>query len=259
METTTRLRIVLTGAAGNLGRKLRAHWNGRHDVEGMDVDTRGDQTITQADLTRFDAGWAARFGGRDVIVHCAANGSPAQDWSEAQRNIIGTFNVLEAARAGGVRRVVFISSNHVMGAYQDQPEPHTLTTALPPRPGAAWRRHDGQPVTSHDYGMGKLCGEEIARSFAATHRLEAICVRVGWVQPGDNRVEDMPPSMDEWTRLMWLSNGDLCRLLDACVSAPLPERFVIVNGMSANRGMRWDIGGARDAIGYTPRDGYLGR
>ncbi len=105
----------------------------------------------------------------------------------------------------------------------------------------------------------KLCGEEIGRCFAETHGLEVVCVRVGWVQAGANRVEDMPASMDDWTRAMWLSNGDLCRLMDACLTAPLKERFLVVNGMSANAGMRWDIDSARAAIGYIPQDGYPGR
>ena len=145
-----------------------------------------------------------------------------------------------------------------MGAYKDQAAPRVLTTSLPPRPGTIWRSGDGGRPTesSLDYGLGKLCGEEIARCFAETHGVEVICVRVGWVQTGANRVEDMPASMDEWTRAMWLSNGDLCRLLDVCVSAPLPRRFLIVNGMSANSGMRWDIDAAREAIGYVPRDSY---
>ena len=106
----TKLRIVLTGATGNLGSKLRTHWRGRHDVEGIDRQARGDAAIVEADLTRDNARWAARFAGAEVVVHCAANGSPAQSWDEAQRNVLGTFNVFEAARAARVRRVVFISS-----------------------------------------------------------------------------------------------------------------------------------------------------
>lgn len=255
MTTDGQRKIVLTGAAGNLGRKLRAQWHGRHDVLAIDSQARGDDGVVTADLTTYDPAWAAQFAGADVVVHCAANGAPAQAWSEGQRNIRGAFNVFEAARAGQVRRVVFISSNHVMGGYKDLPSPPLLTTTLPPRPGADWRHHDGHTSSSLSYGLGKLCGEEIGRCFAETHRLEVIAVRVGWVQAGANRVDDMPADMDEWTRLMWLSNGDLCRLLDACVSAPLRERFLIVNGMSANHGMRWDVDQARQAIGYVPEDG----
>jgi NAD+ dependent glucose-6-phosphate dehydrogenase len=252
----TKLRIVLTGATGNLGRKLDQHWRGQHDVLGIDLDTRGDEAVVGADLSVYDPRWAARLVAADVVVHGAANGSPSQDWEAGQRNIRSTFNVLEAARAGGVRRVVFISSNHVMGGYKDLEAPQQLTTALAPRPGTAWQR-DGRAETSLSYGLGKLCGEEIAHCFAATHGLEVVCVRVGWVQAGENRVADMPAQMDQWTRAMWLSNGDLCRLMDACVGAPLPERFLIVNGMSANQGMRWDIASAR-AIGYAPQDSYRG-
>ncbi|HEY2899290.1 MAG TPA: NAD(P)-dependent oxidoreductase [Polyangia bacterium] len=252
------LSIVLTGAAGNLGRKLREHWRGHHHVRAIDIDPRGDQTIMRAELAAGDPVWASVLAGADVVVHCAANGSPTQSWEEGHRNVGVTFNVFEAARMANVRRVVYISSNHVMGGYKDQAEPRLLTAALPPRPGAVWQR-DGRQQTSHSYGLSKLCGEEIARCFADSHGLEVLCVRVGWVQTGDNRVEDMPAHMDDWTRAMWLSNADLCRLLDACVGAALPGRFLIVNGMSANAGMRWDIAAARETIGYVPEDGWPGR
>jgi uronate dehydrogenase len=53
---------------------------------------------------------------------------------------------------------------------------------------------------------------------------------------------------------MWLSNRDFCHLMERCMVADLPERFVVVNGMSANTGMRWDIGATRRLVGYEPAD-----
>jgi len=247
-------KIVLTGAAGNLGRKLRAHWNGRLTVQPIDADPRGDDSILRADLATYDTAWVSALAGADVVVHGAANGSPLQSWEAARRNIQMTFNIFEAARVAQVPRVVFISSNHVMGGYKDLPQPPLITTALPPRPGTSWQHH-GQPATSDNYGLGKLCGEELGRCFAETHGLQVISLRIGWVQAGENRVLDMPANADDWTRAMWLSNTDLCRLLDACVSAPLETRFLILNGMSANQGMRWDLSSARDAVGYVAADG----
>jgi uronate dehydrogenase len=246
--------IVLTGAAGNLGRKLSQHWRERYRVRAIDICAKGDESVTVADLTRRDAGWSSAFAGADAVVHLAANPNPVQSWDEAQRNIQATFNVLLVAKEAEVRRVVYASSNHVMGGYKDEDRPWTLTTDLPPRPGTVWR-FQGQLASSRSYALGKLCGEELGRCCAEECGMAVISVRVGWVQLGQNLPEQMPEDTDEWTRLMWLSNADLCQLFDCCLTAVPYSRCLIVNGMSANRGMRWDIESARRGLGYAPRDG----
>jgi len=103
--------------------------------------------------------------------------------------------------------------------------------------------------------LGKLCSEELGRCYAETYGMTIIAVRIGWVQLGENLPAYMPADTDQWTRLMWLSNTDLCQLFECCLTAPSDLRFLVVNGMSANRGMRWDIDSARQSIGYSPRDG----
>jgi hypothetical protein len=84
-----------------------------------------------------------------------------------------------------------------------------------------------------------------------------VAVRIGWVWRGDNRPSDLPPDREAWFRQMWLSNRDYCRLMERCIVADLQERFVVVNGMSANRGMRWDIETTRLLLGYEPMDNVM--
>ncbi len=79
-------------------------------------------------------------------------------------------------------------------------------------------------------------------------------MRIGWVRPGDNRAEDIPPDRGCWFRLMWLSNRDYCQLMERCLAADPAIRFAVVNGMSANTGMPWDIGATRQLLGYDPQD-----
>jgi uronate dehydrogenase len=79
-------------------------------------------------------------------------------------------------------------------------------------------------------------------------------VRIGWVRPGENRAQDVPVERGPWFRLMWLSNRDLCQLMEKCVTADPAIRFAVVNGMSANTSMRWDIEHARRLVGYEPQD-----
>jgi hypothetical protein len=88
----------------------------------------------------------------------------------------------------------------------------------------------------------------------AAHGLSVLAVRIGWVQPGPNRPEDIPPDRDDWFRLMWLSNRDYCQLMERCIREAPELRFAVVNGMSANTGMRWDLDPTRQLLGYEPQD-----
>ncbi len=246
--------VLITGAAGNLGSKLRRHLQVRYELRLLDLDPRGDASIQQADLSVWSPHWVEQFRGVDVVVHLAADPTAQQTWPKLiAPNVDALVNTFQAAVQAGVRRLVFASSNHVMGGYSDDPEPAVLTTEMHPRPGARYvvrgERRDSTP-----YGSAKLFGERMGKCLAESHSLEVIAVRIGWVQPGENRPQDISPERGDWFRLMWLSNRDYCQLMERCIVAELPERFVVVNGMSYNTGMRWDIEYTRRILGYQPQD-----
>jgi uronate dehydrogenase len=187
-------------------------------------------------------------------VHLAADPTAHQVWEKlVGPNVDAVVNIYEAAASSGVRRVVFASSNHVMGGYQDIADPFRITTDLPPRPGARYVV-GGEKRDSTAYGSAKLFGERVGKCFAETHGIETVAVRIGWVRAGENRARDIPAERGEWFRLMWLSNGDFCRLMERAVAARIPERYVVCNGMSANTGMRWDIDATRRILGYEAQD-----
>jgi uronate dehydrogenase len=247
------LTVLITGAAGNLGGKLRRHLEGRYDLRLLDIDPRGDAAITRADLARWDEGWVNLFRGAESVVHLAADPTAHQTWGKlVGPNIDAVIHVFQAAVRAGVKRVILASSNHVMGGYLADPEPR-LTTELPPRPGAVYVV-EGQTRNSTAYGAAKLFGERLGQCFAEAHRLSVLAVRIGWVRPGANLPQDVPPQRGEWFRMMWLSNRDFCQLMERCLLADASLRFAVVNGMSANTGMRWDIGHTRRLLGYEPQD-----
>ena len=246
--------VLITGAAGNLGGKLRRHLEGRYPLRLLDLDPRGDPAILPADLARWGAAWVDQFRGVDAVVHLAANAVAQQNWpSVVGPNIDGVVHVFEAAARAGVRRLVYASSNHVMGGYKDDPEPTLLTTDLPPRPGTRYVVN-GEERDSTPYGSAKLFGERLGRCFADAHGLSVLAVRIGWVLPGANRPQDVPPGREDWFRLMWLSNRDYCQLMERCLAAEPSLRFAVLNGMSANTGMRWDLAATRRLVGYEPQD-----
>ena len=246
--------VLITGASGNLGAKLRTHLAGRYDLRLLDRDPRGDAAVFPADLSRWDAAWTDQFAGVDAVVHLAADPKADQTWPNLiGPNLDALINVFLAAAAHRVRRIVYASSNHVMGGYQDNPEPARLTSDLPPRPGTRYVA-GGLPRDSTAYAACKLFGERLGKCFAEAHGLSVIAVRIGWVRPGDNRAADIPPERGPWFRLMWLSNRDYCQLMECCLRADAAIRFAIVNGMSANTGMRWDLDATCQVTGYQPQD-----
>jgi NAD+ dependent glucose-6-phosphate dehydrogenase len=246
-------RVLLTGAAGNLGGKLRRHLSSSCDLVLLDRVTGGDPAIVEADLSAWGA-WVDRFAGVETVFHFAADPTAQQTWPAlVGPNVDALVNVFQAALAHRVRRVVYASSNHVMGGYKDVAEPWLLTTELPPLPGTQYVAN-GQQRDSRPYAAAKLFGERLGKCLAEADGVEVVAVRLGWVKPGDNPAGAITPDRGEWFRQMWLSNRDYCQLMERCLLAELPGRFVIVNGMSDNAGMRWDLSEAR-ALGYQPRDG----
>jgi uronate dehydrogenase len=249
-----RKTVLITGAAGNLGGKLRRHLEGRYDLCLLDKEPGGDPDIHQADLAQWDPHWVALFDGVDAVAHLAADPTAQQTWQNlVEPNVDATVHVYLAAVWGEVKRLVYASSNHVMGGYKDEPVPARLTTDLPPRPGARYVV-DGETRDSTAYAAAKLFGERLGKCHADAHALSTIAVRIGWVRPGDNSPEEIPAERGDWFRLMWLSNRDYCQLLEKCLTADPELHFAVVNGMSANTGMRWDITYTRLMVGYEPQD-----
>jgi NAD(P)-dependent dehydrogenase (short-subunit alcohol dehydrogenase family) len=231
--------VLITGACGNLGRKLRAAWADVYDLILLDADPGDDEEVFKVDLGVFDEEWITHFHGVDTVVHLAANPDPEATVEDLTGpNIDALANVFNASALAGVERIVFASSNHVMGAYRDE-EPELIGADLPPKP-------------SGPYGILKLVGERLGRSLAHAFDVTFIALRLGYVQPGANRAETLA---DDWSRKMWLSNGDLVRLFDAAVEAEIEDRlFLVANGVSRNHGTPWDLSDAAEVLGYLPED-----
>lgn len=244
--------ILITGAAGNLGTKLRHHLAGRYPLRLLDRDPRGDATIMPADLDHWNPDWFQHFAGIDTVVHLAADPTAHQTWEKLLGpNLDAVIHCFQAAVRHGVRRVIYASSNHVLGGYSE--DATRLTTDIVPQPGARYVSQ-GEHRDSTPYGSAKLFGERLGKCYAAMHDLSVLAVRIGWVRPGENRAEDVPLDRGPWFRLMWLSNRDYCQLMEKCIEADPSIRFAVLHGMSANTGMRWDIEPTRQLLGYEPVD-----
>jgi len=230
--------VLITGASGNLGTKLRAHFTALGwSLRLLDVGAEAGG----ADLTVWNEAWVAQFAGVDAVIHLAGRPSPHIPWEEAVRyNIDMTQNVFEAAVRGRARRLIFASSNWVMAGHRFDQSP--LRTDMPPCP-------------VNPYGVSKLIGERLGRSYHERHGLEVICFRIGYCQKAEN-LAGQSMGMGSWGQFMWLSNADMCHGMERGVLAE-GVGFAVLNLMSDNPGMRWDIAATEAVLGWTAQDGAM--
>jgi NAD+ dependent glucose-6-phosphate dehydrogenase len=235
--------LLITGATGSIGTKLRRHF-ADHDVQLrlLCLNPRNDPQVTTADLSVYDEVWARQFDSVDAVIHLAGDAFATASWESVQRfNIDLTLNVCRAAQIHRAKRVVFASSNWVMAGYRFGTE--RLTTELAPRP-------------INPYGCGKLLCERAARQLALQSGVSFIALRIGCCQHIAGNIPGPQIEHGLWGQQMWLSDRDLCHGVErAAFAEQVP--FAVLNLMSDNPGMRWDLEQTRQVIGYAPRDGHL--
>ena len=162
-----RQRVLITGAAGNIGRSLRAGLRGHYpvlrllDVTPQQAAEPGEEVLT-VDLNDRLATQAA-MEDVDAVIHLAAVASEAPFDEILSGNITTTYSLFEAARQADVRRVVFASTNHVIGFY---PRSETVGPDAPVRPDTF-------------YGVSKVFGEALGRLYVDKSGLEVVCLRIG--------------------------------------------------------------------------------
>jgi hypothetical protein len=235
-------RVLITGAAGNLGRKLCRHLKSKGGFELVLVDLKGapNSDIINANLSVANERWEHLFAGVDCVVHLAANADSGAPWqSLLSNNIVATINVFAAAVAHGVERIVFASSLHTMFGHEGKVR--CITPEMPTQPLSL-------------YGVSKVVGEALARAHAQRRSLSVICLRVGLNPRGDSRPTPGVDAVEPQHR--WLSNADLCDGFERAIVAEGVD-FALLHLTSRNEGSPWDLTATQAVLGYRPRDGLV--
>ena len=234
--------VLITGATGSIGTKLREHFTGRDvQLRLLCLNPNKDPRVMTADLSRYEETWAREFADVDAVIHLAGDPYATASWASVQRfNIDLTLNVFRAAEAYHARRIVFASSNWVMAGYRFGAE--RLTTDLTPWP-------------INPYGCGKLFCERAGLHLARQSGISFIALRIGCCQHIEGNRPGPHIENGIWGQQMWLSDRDLGFGMERAVLAE-DVPFAVLNLMSNNDGMRWDIEQTRRVIGYLPRDAH---
>ncbi|MET7789246.1 NAD(P)-dependent oxidoreductase [Streptomyces sp900116325] len=224
--------VLLTGAAGGLGTLMRGLLPAYgYELRLFDATPiEGEPDAITADLGDKEALREA-VRGIDAIIHLAGISLEASFDKILRANIEGTYNLYEAAREEGVRRIVFASSNHAIG-YTPRPLPGDplIPIDTPRRPDTF-------------YGLSKSFGEDLAQLYWDKHAMETVSVRIGscFMEPTSVRMLSV-----------WMSPGDGARLFHAALTADEVGHTVIY-GSSDNTRLWWDLTTAR-SLGYEPQD-----
>jgi uronate dehydrogenase len=221
--------VLITGAAGMIATELRKRLSRKFSLKLTDIAPVGvlseREQFVAADLTDT-AALDRAMAGVDAVVHLGGI-AVEEAWEKIMpANVAGAYNLFEAARRAGVRRIVVASSNHAVGFF---PRSEMIDDRVLPRP-------DGR------YGLSKAFAEMLGRLYADKYNMEVFCIRIGamTLEPEDVR------------RLaIWIHPDDLTSLVELGITAP-GIRYEIVYGMSDNKRTWWDNSNAL-RLGYRPK------
>lgn len=269
------MKVLLTGPYGTCGTAIidRLHDDPAYEFTYLNRSDRpesheyGGYDTVVADVSDYDTIRPA-FDDQDAVVHLAGYPDPDSTFGDViDSNIVGTYNVLEAARAAEVDTVVFGSTNHVMGMYEEEFAPELYS-----------RKHD--LVLTHEdpirpdshYGASKAYGEALCRYYADAHEYPKqvyvlrICrvIPKGWDHPygdAERRVQEgkLERGSEAYRqevrrkKAMWHSRRDFVREIECCLTDDHVD-FGIFSGVSDNDRRWFDLEHARTAIGYHPQD-----
>ena len=222
--------VLITGAGGSVGSLLRPELNGKYNLRLSDIrpikKLAPGETFAPGDIGRL-SDMLRVTKGVDAVIHLGGFAVEGP-WDVILRsNIVGCYNLFEAARRNGVKRILFATSNHAAGFYRrDQKIDHRV-----------------YPKPDSRYGVSKVFGEQLGSLYADKYGLEVFCIRIGNAAP-------MPA--DKRRLSIWVSPRDLAQLMQIGIDHP-DIRFEIVYGVSGNRRSWYDNSNAQ-RLGYQPQD-----
>lgn len=224
------MKVLLTGAGGGVATMIRPLLRSAYSEVVLSdreapAELQAGETFIAGELSDPEQVMAL-MKGVDGVIHLGGQSVEAAWPVVLESNIVGLYNVYEAARQAGVARIVFASSNHAVGFY---PREQTIDHTVPVKPDTR-------------YGVSKAFGEAMGALYAHKHGLKITDLRIGNVgfEPLDKR------------RLsIWLHPEDLVQLIRIGLEHPEIEHETLYGASDNARGW-WDNRRA-EQLGYKPK------
>jgi len=227
------VRVLLTGAAGSIGRSLLAGLAEQgHEVVGLDLLPEPEgyagawYTVDCADPDAVAEVFADE--NIDAVVHLAGRPTESGLVEQLHSHTVATAAILDAMVEHGVTRIVYASSNHAIGRVPRGEGPIDDTTL---------------PRADTFYGVAKVATESLLLLYADRYGIDAVACRIGTFLPQPEAVRHLAT---------WLSPGDCVRMVEAALTSPAPG-FAVIYGISANTRGWWDLEPGR-RLGFDPQD-----
>ena len=236
-----KLKVILLGATGRVGpgivEEYLENYFDQYDLILGFHKTKPEFNLEMRKIDLTDIKILKKaFAGIDVVIDLAANADEKSDFEELVKpNIVGVYNVLEAAKESKCKRVIFASSVHAIKGYSLDYEV----------------KHDDIQKPLNFYGATKVFGEALCHVFSSKYGLSCLVIRIGAYVSNDQK-ERVCFTRDNYHYV--ITQRDLANLISKCVTASEKIKFGILAGISDNRKKNMDLKFSKDLVGYEPQD-----
>ncbi|MFC2140502.1 NAD-dependent epimerase/dehydratase family protein [Candidatus Auribacterota bacterium] len=238
---SSKKRVGITGAAGNVGTTLTKGLSDKYDLTLYDLKSMPES----AGLKSVKVDFAEReqlkgiFTGLDALIHLGGDPRPnAPEQSTLRNNFMATSYVFDEAKRAGVKKLVFASSNF----YHEE----DIGEALGKKSGSLITL-DSAPTAESLYGKSKVFGEHIGRHFSH-FGMQFVALRIGWTVPGDSPV----PYDGVYMRAVFCSHRDLVQAFTKAIE--VDTDFLVAFAVSRNSQPVFDLRETEKSLGFIPQD-----
>ncbi|MDG0866836.1 NAD-dependent epimerase/dehydratase family protein [Candidatus Lucifugimonas marina] len=242
-------KILVTGMSGLIGGLA-----GRKFAETNEVTALGRSQVEGFPTTVVDIGDGIdeilpALEGVETVIHMAGSRGDVPAETHIKANVTGVYNLFEACRIAGVKRIVAASTGAVIAGYEKD-DPYKSLVDDPdfemPSPRPMITVED--PIRPRNmYSVSKMFTENLGRMYSEQYDISIICIRIGKVE-----INDVP--LNARNASVWCSHRDILQMIAKAVNAPSDLKYALVFACSDNPTRYRDIAHAKEVLGFVPQD-----